>query len=179
MEKQELESKLYDLGVKISSPNTLRNWERWGLMPKALGKSGRKKIFPRSAVFEAYASFHLMRGTSAGGIKLTAEQVAQVRAAALRVENDPALLKKFIMPADVWIEDDDGDVLAVDAVYYKTPLGLGIPGGGEYMAAWLSRRAEAEAGGALPGQVRTVYTIMGNSVEREIEFNDQGGLRIK
>ena len=186
LEKQDLEQKLSEMGVKSLSINTLRNWERWGLIPCSLGKSGRKKIFPTEALYEAYASYCMLRGTGTG-IKLTADQVAAVRAAALRVEKDPALLKKFIMPADVWIEDDDGDVLAVDAVYYKTPSGLGIPGGGEYMAAWLSRRAEAEAGILTPGQVQTVYSmgqvqtvysILGGEVKKELRITDQGGLRI-
>ena len=61
MDKEEVLARLADWGIIIKSPNTLRNWEKWGLIPEATFRNSRRVEYPDQTPAEGFASVHLLR----------------------------------------------------------------------------------------------------------------------
>lgn len=61
LEKREVLARLADWGVIIKSPNTLRNWEKWGLIPEATFRNSRRVEYPDHTPAEGLASVRLLK----------------------------------------------------------------------------------------------------------------------
>jgi hypothetical protein len=82
MLKSEVIKKLAEWGIEINSPNTLKNWEDWGLIPQASFRNSRTTEYPDETAAEAFASEKLRKGE----YKVNKEKARQIREKALGFE---------------------------------------------------------------------------------------------
>lgn len=69
--------KLAERHLKIAR-RVILNYEEWGLIPKPIERTGKKTLYPQSAVYEFLASFRVMHG-----YMRTPKEVAGIRSLAL------------------------------------------------------------------------------------------------
>ncbi|MBS4021383.1 MAG: hypothetical protein KGZ79_03020 [Dethiobacter sp.] len=87
MLKSEVIKKLAQWGIEINSPNTLKNWEDWGLIPQATFRNSRTTQYPDETAAEAFASEKLRRGE----YKVNKEKARQIREKALGFEKKDSM----------------------------------------------------------------------------------------